>query len=155
MTHVHILKGRNSTSCTFVGGENHRRDAYTKGKKTFFMRKPCFVCFTLCLFSRCFMVLWVSFSIYALLLSSLIASCLCIGHTYVLMPLCFIGCIFEWSFALLYDHCSHFHMIVWCMIKLLTCLISCLLDRILLVTLYLSFYHLIYLEGLMRFVQVF
>ena len=43
----------------------------------------------------------------------------------------------------------------WCMIKLLTCFTSCLLDRILLVTLYLSFYHLIYLEGLMCFGQVF
>ena len=46
-------------------------------------------------------------------------------------------------------------MTVMCLIKLLTCFISCLLDRILLVTLYLSFYHLIYLEGLMCFVQVF
>ena len=46
-------------------------------------------------------------------------------------------------------------MTIWCMIKLLKCFISCLLDRILLVTLYLSFYQLIYLEGLMCFVQVF
>ena len=45
MTHVHILRGRNSTSCTFVGGESHRGDAYTKGKKTYFFRKPCFVLF--------------------------------------------------------------------------------------------------------------
>ena len=44
---------------------------------------------------------------------------------------------------------------VQCMIKLLTCFSSCLLNRNLLVTLYLSFNHLIYLEGLMRFVQVF
>ena len=43
----------------------------------------------------------------------------------------------------------------WCMIKLLTCFTSCLLDRNLLVTLYLSFYYLIYFEGLMCFVQVF
>ena len=43
----------------------------------------------------------------------------------------------------------------WCMIKLLTCFTSCLLDRNLLVTLYLSFYYLLYLEGLMCFVQVF
>ena len=49
MTHVHILKGRNSTSCTFIGGESHRGDAYTKGEKTFFMRKPCFVLFYLML----------------------------------------------------------------------------------------------------------
>ena len=44
---------------------------------------------------------------------------------------------------------------VWCMIKLLTCFTSCLLDHNLLVTLYLSFYVLLYLEGLMCFVQVF
>ena len=37
MTHVHILGGRNSTSCTFVGGKSHRRDAYTKGEKTFLL----------------------------------------------------------------------------------------------------------------------
>ena len=43
----------------------------------------------------------------------------------------------------------------WCMIKLLTCFTSCLLDRNLLVTLYLSFYYLLYLKGLMCFVQVF
>ena len=42
----------------------------------------------------------------------------------------------------------------WCMIKLLTCFTSCLLDRNLIVTLYLSFYYLLYLEGLMCFVQV-
>ena len=69
MTHMHILRGKNSTSCTFVRGESLRGDAYTKGEKTFFFRKPCFICFTLCLLSRCFMVLWVRFSIYALLLS--------------------------------------------------------------------------------------
>ena len=39
----------------------------------------------------------------------------------------------------------------WCMINLLTCFKSCLLDRNLLVTLYLSFYYLFYLEGLMCF----
>ena len=58
----------NSTSCTFVGGESHRRDVYTKGEKTFFffLRKPSFVllyacflvvlwCFELCLVSMfCF-----------------------------------------------------------------------------------------------------
>ena len=45
MTHVHILREKNSTSCTFVGGESHREDTYTKGKNTFFFRKPCFVLF--------------------------------------------------------------------------------------------------------------
>ena len=43
----------------------------------------------------------------------------------------------------------------WYMIKLLTCFKSCLLDRNLLVTLFLSFYYLLYLKGLMCFVQVF
>ena len=42
----------------------------------------------------------------------------------------------------------------WCLIKLLTCFTSCFLDRNLLVTLYLSFYYLLYLEGLMCFVLV-
>ena len=46
-------------------------------------------------------------------------------------------------------------MTVMCLIKLFICFTTCLLDRILLVTLYLSFYHLISLEGLMCFVQVF
>ena len=37
MTHVHTLRGSNSISCTFVGGESHRGDAYTKGEKTFIL----------------------------------------------------------------------------------------------------------------------
>ena len=39
MTHVHILRRRYSISCTFVGREIHRRDAYIKGEKTFFYEK--------------------------------------------------------------------------------------------------------------------
>ena len=35
MTYVHTLRGSNSTSCTFVGGESYRGDVYTKGEKTF------------------------------------------------------------------------------------------------------------------------
>ena len=46
MTHVHILRGRNSTSCTFVRGESHRGDVYTKGENTFFYEKTLF-CFVL------------------------------------------------------------------------------------------------------------
>ena len=42
MTYVHILKGRNSTLCTFVRGEIHRGDAYIKGEKTFFYEKTLF-----------------------------------------------------------------------------------------------------------------
>ena len=48
-----------------------------------------------------------------------------------------------------------FIWLFWCMIKLLICFTSCLLDRNLLITLYLSFYYLLYLENLMCFVQVF
>ena len=44
---------------------------------------------------------------------------------------------------------------VWCMIKFLICVTLCLLDRNLLVSLYLSFYYLLYLEGLICFVWVF
>ena len=56
MTHVHILKGRNSTLCTFVGGESHKEDACTKGEKTSFLRKSCFVLFYACFLAvlRCF-----------------------------------------------------------------------------------------------------
>ena len=69
MTHVHILKGRNSTSYTFVKGENHRRDIL-KGRRHFFLENLVLFCFIFYLFSYCFMVLWVTFSIYTLLLSS-------------------------------------------------------------------------------------
>ena len=136
MTHVHILRGRNSTSCTFVGGESHKGNAYTKGEKTFVLRQPYFILFYLMLIFSLFMVLWVMFSIYALLLSS--------HHVYVLdmhisLLVCFIDCMFGWLFALLYDHYGHFHTIVLYLIKLLICFTLCLLDRILLVTLYLSF----------------
>ena len=107
-----------------------------------------------CLFSRCFMVLWVMFSIiYALLLSSHLA--------YVLDMHIFL-CYCALLVACSDDHLLCYMIIVvisiwlfWCMIKLLTCFTSCLLDHNLLITLYLSFYRLIYLEGLMRFVQVF
>ena len=56
------------------------------------IRKLCSVCFSLCLFS---------FLLYGAL-----------SHAYFLMLLCFIDCMFKWSFALLYDHCSHFCMTV-------------------------------------------
>ena len=39
MTHVHILRRRNSTSCTFVVREIHREDAYINEEKTFFYEK--------------------------------------------------------------------------------------------------------------------
>ena len=67
-----FLERGNSTSCTFVEGESHKRDVYTKGEKTFFFfwENLVLFCFTLCLFSCCFMVLWVMFSINVLFLSS-------------------------------------------------------------------------------------
>ena len=106
-----------------------------------------YVCFLVC-----FMVLWVMFSIFALLFS---LHHVCVGHANILMLLCFIECMFGWSFALLCDYCSNFYMTVCCMIKLLTCFTSCLLDHNLLVTLYLSFHYLLYLVGLIYFMQVF
>ena len=42
ITHLHILRGGYSILCTFVGGESHRGDAYTKGEKTFFYEKTLF-----------------------------------------------------------------------------------------------------------------
>ena len=153
MTHVHILRGRNSTLCTFVEGESHWENAYTKGEKTSFYEKTLFCLFY---FMLIFLLLYGALSyIQYLCFVAFIASCFCVRHAFILMILCFIGCMFGWSFDLLYDHCSQFHMNVLCLIKLFICFTTYLLDRILLVTLYLSFYHLIYLKGLMCFVQVF
>ena len=82
-----------------------------------------------------------------------------------------IGYVLDMHLSLCYcallNACSDDHLLcymiivvisIWlfcCMIKLLTCFISCLLDCNLLVTLYLSFYYLLYLESLICFVQVF
>ena len=128
MTLVHIFRGRNSISCTYLVGESHRRDAYTQGEKTSFRRKPCSVCFTLCVFS-CLFYGALSYIQY-LYFVALIASYLCVRHAYILMLLYFIGCIFRQPFTLLYDHYSHFHMTVLCLIKLLICFTSCLFDCI-------------------------
>jgi len=38
--------------------------------------------------------------------------CLCVEHAFILMLLCYIDCMFGWSFALLCDHCNHFFMTV-------------------------------------------
>ena len=107
-----------------------------------------YVCFLVC-----FMVLWVIFSIYALLFS-LHRVCVLDMH----ISLCYCASLNACSG----DHLLCYVIIVvisiwlfWCMIKLLTCFTSCLLDCNLLVILYLSFYYLLYLEGLMGFVQVF
>ena len=122
-----------------------------KGRRHFLWENIFLLCFTLCLISHCFMVLWVMFSIYALLISS--------HRVYVLdMHLSLCYCVLLVACSDDYLLCYMIIVFIsiwlfWCMIKLLTCFTSCLLDCI--VTLYLSFYHLIYLEGLMCFVQVF
>ena len=118
MTHVHILRERNSTSCAFVGGENHRRDAYTKGEKTFLWENLVLFCFTLCLFSRYFMVRGVTFNIYGLLLSS---HCVCVLDMHLSWCHCalLVACsddhlhcymiivvIFIWLFGV-WSSCSH------------------------------------------------
>ena len=70
MTYVHTLRGSNSTLCTFVEGESHRGDAYTKGEKTFFFKKTLF--YFMLVFSLfygtliCFVVLIASHRVYVL-----------------------------------------------------------------------------------------
>ena len=110
-------------------------------------------CFTLYLFFRCFKVLWVIFSIYVLLLS--------LHHAYVLDIHLFL------CYCALLVACSNNHLLYYMIIVVISIWLFCIwssysyvLQHIyliiyLLITLYLSFYHLIYLEGLMRFVQVF
>ena len=128
MTLVHILRRRNSTSCTFVEEENHRRDTYIKGEKTFFYEKILFY-------------LMLGFSVfYGALCSMLYCS-----HRIVFM--CWT-CIHPYACS--DDHLLCYVIIVvisiwlfWCMIKLLICFISCLLDHNLPVTLYLFFYYLL------------
>ena len=99
------------------------------------------------------MVLWVMFSIYALLFS-LHRVCVLDMHT----SLCYCASLNACSD----DRFLYYVIIIvisiwlfWCMIKLLTYFTSSLFDRNLLAALYLSFYYLLYLEGLMCFVQVF
>ena len=124
-----------------------------RGRRHSFYEKTLFC---LVLLYACFLVALWCFKLH-------LVSMLCCSHRIVFM--CWT-CIHpyvivlywlhvRWSFALLYDYCSHFHMTVMCLIKLLICFTSCLLDHFLLVTLYLSFYYSLYLEGLICFVQVF
>ena len=126
ITHVHILRRRNSISCTFVGGESHSGDAYTKGKNTYFIRKPCCVlfyimlvflfalwCFELCLgsilycFYRIMLMCWTCIHLYAIVLYWL----------HVRMIICFAMWSL-WSFPYdcsVFDQVAHmFHiMFIW------------------------------------------
>ena len=72
---VHILRRRNSTSCTFVGGESHKGDAYTKGEKTSFFEKTLF----------CFVFLYACFLIVLWCFELCLVSMLCCSHRIVLM----------------------------------------------------------------------
>ena len=91
MTRVHILKGSNSISCTFVGGESHRGDAYTKGENKSFYEKT-LLCLLYIMF--CFLVtLWY----FELCLISL----LCCSHRIV--PMCWT-CIHPYSIMLYWLH---------------------------------------------------
>ena len=115
-----------------------------RGRRLLLSRKPCFVCFL-----GCFMVLWVMSSIYVLLFSS--------HRVYVLdmhTSLCYCALLVA---------CSNEHLLCYMIIVVISIWLSCVwssclyvlqhvyLIVCLLVTLYLSFYHLIYLEGLMCF----
>ena len=109
----------------------------------------------------CFMLLYACFLVVLRCFELCLALLLSSHHAYVLdmhTSLCYYALLVACSD----DHLLCYVIIVvisiwlfWCMIKLLTCFTSCLLDCNLLVTLYLSFYYLLYLEGLMCFVQVF
>ena len=123
-------------SCTFIREKFHRGDAYTKREKTFFYEKTLF-CFVL--LYVCFLVLLYGALSLLVLCFVVLISYLYVGHAYILMLLYFIDCMFEWSFSLPSDHCSYFYMTAMCLIKLLICFTSCLLDCFLLCTLYLSF----------------
>ena len=91
MTHVHILRGRNSTSCTFVGGESLWGDAYTKGEKTSFFRKPCFV----------FILYYAYFLVVLWYFELCLVSMLCCSHRIMLM--CWT-CIHPYAIVLYWLH---------------------------------------------------
>ena len=107
-----------------------------------------YVCFLIC-----FMVLWVKFSIYALLFS--------------LHHVCVLDILTSLYYGASLNACSDDHLLCyviivvisiwlfWCMIKFLICFTSYLLNRNLLVTFYLSFYYLLYLKGLICLMLVF
>ena len=81
---------------------------------------------------------------------------ICVGYAYFLILWCFIECMFGWSFALLCDHCSNFYMTVFGVWS--SC--SHASHHVYLIAIYLlhytcHFFYLLYLEGLMWFVQVF
>ena len=97
MTHVHIFRGRNSTSCTFVGGESPRREAYTKGEKIYFYKKTLFC---LVLPYACFLIALWCFELH-------LVSMLCCSHRILFM--CWT-CIHPYVIVLYW---LHVQMIIW------------------------------------------
>ena len=75
MTHVHIFRGRNSTLCTFVGGESPRGEAYTKGEKIYFYEKTLF----------CLVLPYAFFLITLWCFELHLVSMLCCSHRIVFM----------------------------------------------------------------------
>ena len=143
--------------CTSLGGEilflmhickrrviPYRRCIYQGGEDIVLIRKLCFI-FFLVGFMVLSVMLCFSHHIMFCVLDMLTSLCYCASLNAYSddQLLCYVifVVISLWLF--------------WCMIKLLTYFTSCLLDHNLLVTLYLSFYYLLYLKGLMCFVQVF
>ena len=103
MTLVHILRRRNSISCV---GEMH----IPRGRR-YWVNKKILFCLFLFMFVFLFS-LWCFELCLVFILCCYHCICLCVGHLYILMLLCFIECMFGWSFTLLCDHCSHFFMTV-------------------------------------------
>ena len=101
MTHVHILRGRNSTSCTFVGEEIHRgrnpqgRCIYQGGEDIFYEK----TLFCLVLPYACFLVALWCFELC-------LVSMLCCSHRIMLM--CWT-CIHPYVIVL---HWLHVRMII-------------------------------------------
>ena len=139
MTHVHILRRRNSI------GEMH----IPREKRHFFQWEN----LVLFVFFVCFMVLWVMFSIYALLFSS---HCVCVLDMHTSLCHC-----------TLLIACSDDLLLCYMVIVVISIWLSCVwsscwyvshhvyLIAFFLITLYLSLYYLLYLKSLMCFVQMF
>ena len=87
MTHVHNLRRRNSTWCTFVGRESHREDAYTKEENTLFLEN-------LVLLYACFLVVLWCFELH-------LVSLLCSSHRIVFV--CWT-CIYPYAIVLYWLH---------------------------------------------------
>ena len=91
MTHVHILRGRNSTSCTFVGGESHMGDAYIPRGRKYLYKKTLFY---FVLLYVCFLIVLWCFELY-------LVSMLCYSHCIVFM--CWT-CIHPYAIVLYWLH---------------------------------------------------